>query len=196
MGKDETKEIINLIPESFYDVLAYIVPGAYLFVDSNIVFNLISKTEIYSFTSTNISWIIILFSSLIILGGLYYIGIILTTFSYYLIQVPCSILLEKRLNKNRSEFQFDLFEKVPLKLKNLSSPVGTELIKRYARLNLVRNICMVGFVSSILLIFKWDTNHFIISTSVTIISLLSFLIRSKWLRNNIDKVSETFNDIQ
>ncbi len=195
MGKDETKEIINIIPESFYDVLAYIVPGAYLLVDTSIVFNLFTIAEIKSVTSTNISWIIILLSSLIILGGLYYVGAILTTISYYLIQAPCSILLEKILDKNRSDYQFDLFEKIPLKLKNVSSPVGAELIKRYARLNLIRNIGMVALISIILLVFKWNITHFLISISVLIINLISILIRSKWLRNNIDKVTEIFNDI-
>lgn len=195
MGKDEAKEIANLIPESFYDILVYIIPGAYLIIDINIIFEIFSSTEIVSFASKDISWIILLIISLMLFGGMYYIGIILTTFSYYIIQVPCSRILEKITSQNRSRFQFDLFEEVPLKLKDKSSPVGAELIKRYARLNLNRNICLVSIISTLLLICNPDLQHLIISLSIFIISSISFIVRSKWLRGNIDSTSEIFNGL-
>lgn len=192
INNENTKEVIRLIPESFYDLLAYVLPGIYLVFDVLVVLGIVTKLDLVGWFQHEFSWITVLLFSVLMFGVFYYIGLVLTTISFYLIQEPCSMVLEKLLKRKRTDFHFDLFQDIPLLLKNMSSPVNAELIKIYARLNLARNISMVSVISLILLFFKWNTKHITTSTVILAVSIVCVLIRSKWLRLKLDVVDSTF----
>lgn len=68
------------LPEGFYDLLAYVIPGAYLILSS--MYLLFPINQISAFFLSSYSWgidaMIIVFS----FGLFYYVGITLTTFSH------------------------------------------------------------------------------------------------------------------
>ena len=97
MAKDEKsfQSSFNL-PESFYDLLAYIIPSTYFILG---IFILIKPQYLEKILkiSTSGSIIIDLLATLVLVGGIYFIGQVTTTLSYYTIAIPLITIMKKRI---------------------------------------------------------------------------------------------------
>jgi len=189
----------NILPEAFYDVLAYIIPSAYLVVGILLGCDSLNKNKILNNASTT-SWVIELFVGIIILGGLYCIGTIITSFSFYLIQKPISKFLFAIKRKSRDErgidkYTFDLFGDEIIKLRIQHPSISTEITKRYARLNLLRNIAFSSLfllllnLLGIVGLINFSSKMIVWILLILLASVAGAGIRSVWLRTNLDRIS-------
>ena len=95
------EKITSPLPEAFYDVLAYIVSSTFFFIGTIYSIGFIDQ-NLTKITLPQFSWVWDLLIGFIIFGSLYCIGLILTTYSYYVIQKPIKFILIKtsKLDKN------------------------------------------------------------------------------------------------
>ncbi|WP_203257967.1 hypothetical protein [Hyunsoonleella ulvae] len=176
--------ISKTIPEGFYDILGYIISAVYLVVGV-LLSNKYQLTDLkFSFGE---SWVFDLFIMLIFLGGLYAIGTVLTTFSYWTILKPLTFYIKKF--KNNYENNFGLWGTKILRLRINNPNIVLEMTKRYARLIMIRNIC---FVSLILTFYSITAKNFtIVYLMIFIITLITFIIRAIWLEQNFIAIEES-----
>lgn len=184
MKEIKLEGISKIIPEGFYDILGYIISAIYLVTG-------ILLSSKYPLTDLKfpfgVSWVFDLFIILIFLGGLYAVGTILTTFSYWIVLKPLTFFIKKF--KKNYENNFGLWGTKILRLRISNPNIVMELTKRYARLIMIRNIC---FVSLILIFYSIIVNNFTVTYLIVfILTLITFIIRAIWLEQNFIAIQET-----
>ena len=176
------------LPEMFYDLLAYTTPSA-IFLSFLVLINEINITPILKPLKELDSFIFETLVAFLMFGALYFIGQICTTVSYYWVANP-SIKLSKRL-KNHSNAN-DIFISSVLKIKITASPeVGAEIMKRYARWVLSRNMVIFSGILLLNSIIKSCPLYIYIMVTVFILS-----IWDSWGRlHAVSKETQEVNEI-
>jgi hypothetical protein len=188
MYKENIEKSLESLPEAFYDVLTYIIPSSYLAVCILLHFSAFNS-DIANLVTITKSWVFELLLGFLILGGLYFIGALITSFSYYLIHIPIVWFL-RRINKNENDFYL-IFGTEIFKLRIEHPLLATDLTKRYARLNLTQNIVFSNFLLILLEVFSPHNSGGIWLYYVVIIfSLISSFIRIRWLNENFEALQE------
>jgi len=179
------KDTHSFLPTGFYDLLAYIIPASFLLFGIAIIFPevLAVPSKLYKL-STN-SLVHDVFSSFLAFGFLYTIGSILTSFSYILFQILITKIFDgvslKCFGFER-DFGNQLLAVLPLEQKS------NEITKRYARLNLIRNVALSSLILMIVSFFSSECLITITFLIIFLISLVNTALRTIWLLQNIDKV--------
>ena len=90
MDDTNINKISEFLPEAFYDVISYIIASSYFLFGILLTFDFFYSFAEHSIAlfSLDLTWVFELFIVLSLMSVLYVIGIILTTFSYWLILIP------------------------------------------------------------------------------------------------------------
>ena len=135
MKTKEVEKYFGFLPEAFYDILTFLIPSAYLVIGVTICFPM-ENNDIWTLPILN-TWVWSLFGAFFVFGGLYTIGLVLTTFSYYVIFAPIMVMRGEKL-----KYKLD---KTYLKTKVHKESISIEFSKRYVRLLLLRNVSFSSF---------------------------------------------------
>ena len=191
MTDQATEKALQILPDSYYDLLAYIVPSAYLILSYFYCFNF-GNTNVALLFDMNGSWVFELFFGFVVLGGLYAFGIILTTISSRLIIRPTRYAIEKfspgdleKLNPSKNVNYFDGMDSHSLKIKLLIPEISPEITKRYARLTMIRNISLSSIMLFALSCIALDLKNTVFFLVASALSLFSYYMRYKWMCFNI-----------
>ncbi len=210
MPKEINERTIRTLPEAFYDIIAYIIPSVYLVV--GIVFSLkwSYKETFLNKLILERDWVKDLFLGFFILGGLYIVGLTVTTMSFFIIFKPLYPLFgyrkyqsdsnsnitlndsKKMIPKNnyskKLQKAFDQFDKEYMEIKILHTEVSHEITKRYARWVSIRNIAFLSLVLAIINIFMKNNFNFILFIVVFIITFIDSCVRRIWIEQNINDI--------
>ncbi|PLX02762.1 MAG: hypothetical protein C0595_09560 [Marinilabiliales bacterium] len=171
------------LPEGFYDLMVYIISSlilvlGYLYISNNM--------ELINKLNNNSTWVFELLMMLFILGGLYTIGILITTFSKWIFFKPCELLLSNRLKNKKLDFTY--WEKELIKIKSKSIHLNNEITKRYARFVMLRNL---AFSSLVLSIIELQFGHYnFLFLIIFSISLIAYILRLIELIDEFDTIKD------
>ena len=181
MGSADSTDFNKVLPESFYDLLAYIIPFSY-FIGSLIylIEGEIPLSKINSFTPDSVFFQALL--SLIGLGLMYVGGQVATSLSFFIISRPVSWILHKlkKLSSNKFsiiEFWFEI------RTQNTPS-VQAEIAKRIGRWVMTRNIAFLSLILIFYSGFAAGCSFIFVFISIFIVSLIDFSIRTVWLERS------------
>lgn len=190
MSEIKLENLSKVLPEGFYDAIAYIISSVYFLIGY-----LYSTDRLIGFKLPNLqtSWVIDLMLVFLIIGGLYVAGTIITTFSYWVIFKPYKWILIK-INRSKYDVSFGYWGTKNLEWRIIFPGIIPELTKRYARLIMVRN---VAFVSLIMTIYQFFLDNYnFIFLWIFIITLITFLIRAVWLEENYIALGKKIDEIK
>ncbi|MFM7518493.1 MAG: hypothetical protein ACKO3V_16275 [Pirellula sp.] len=172
MTAEEPDKEVSLIPEAFYDLIAYVVPSALFVVALLRLYPDLATT----FTSPTKSIIFDFLSAVLGLGSLYLLGQVTTSISYVLLGVPLLWL-----SKDRESID-DLWSVKILEIKAYGSAgVSLEIMKRYARWIASRNVTVIAIVVVGGSIFHADFVLVRISTTIALLAAFVALIQTRQL---------------
>ena len=190
MSDIKLENLSKIVPEGFYDIIGYVISAVYL-----IVGYLYATENLMDFKLPTLetSWVIDITLVFIIIGGLYVIGTIITTFSYWTLLKPYKwSLIKIKPSKYKDSFGYWGTKNLEWRIKY--SSLIPEMTKRYARLIMTRNI---AFVSLILLVLELFTDKYeFVFLIIFIISLLTFCIRAVWLEENYKALDKAIEEME
>src|SRR5829696_1330979 len=140
----EAPSLLQLIPDIFFDALAYILPASLLFIGVMIIPSSIGRPLVNAYLNLGASFdrfIVILFG----IGILYIAGLLLTHFSYDVILRPLRKLATWRKDKEFGESDIEWMADYTF-IRHKDAALGLEISKRYARTIMSRNNALVAFV--------------------------------------------------
>jgi hypothetical protein len=136
--------LLQLIPDIFFDALAYILPASLLFIGVMTISSSIGGRLVKAYLDLGASFdrfIVVLFG----LGIFYIIGQLLTHFSYDLILVPLRKLAVWRNNDHFTKSDIDWMADYTF-VRHKDATLGLEISKRYARTIMTRNNALVAIL--------------------------------------------------
>ena len=134
--------LLPLIPDIFFDALAYILPASLLFIGVMIIPSSIGAPLVNAYLSLGASFdrfIIVLFG----IGILYILGQLLTHFSYDVILRPLRKLASLRKDEAFTKSDIDWMADYTF-IRHKDAALGLEISKRYARTIMSRNNALVA----------------------------------------------------
>jgi hypothetical protein len=140
----EAPSLLQLIPDIFFDALAYILPSSLLFIGVMIIPSSIGSPLVKAYLNLGASFdrfIVVLFG----IGILYIIGQLLTHFSYDLILLPLRKLAAWRKDKEFVKTDIEWMADYTF-IRHKDAALGLEISKRYARTIMSRNNALVGLL--------------------------------------------------
>src|SRR5215216_283644 len=140
----EAPSLLQLIPDIFFDALAYVLPASLLFIGVMIIPSSIGLPLVNAYLSLGASFdrfIVILFG----VGILYILGQMLTHFSYDLILLPLRKLAAWRQDQDFTHSDIDWMADYTF-IRHKDAALGLEISKRYARAIMSRNNALVGLL--------------------------------------------------
>lgn len=146
----EAPSLLQLIPDIFFDALAYILPASLLFIGMMIIPSSIGSTLINAYLNLGASFdrfVVILFG----IGILNIVGQLLTHFSYDVILRPLRKVAAWRKEKDFRGSDIDWMADYTF-IRHKNAVLGMEISKRYARTIMSRNnalVCLLLMATSI-----------------------------------------------
>jgi hypothetical protein len=140
-----------LIPDIFFDALAYLLPASLLFLGIMTIPSSLGGTLLSAYLNLGASFdrfIVILFG----IGMLYILGQLLTHFSYDVILRPLQKLAAWRKEKDFAESDIEWMADYTF-IRHKDAALGLEISKRYARTIMSRNnalVCLLLMVTSLI----------------------------------------------
>src|SRR5215216_3916758 len=138
----EAPSLLQLIPDIFFDALAYVLPASFLFIGVMIIPSSIGAPLVNAYLSLGASFdrfIVILFG----IGILYIVGQMLTHFSYDVILRPLRTLAAWKKEKDFTQSDIDWMADYTF-IRHKDAALGMEISKRYARTIMSRNNALVA----------------------------------------------------
>jgi hypothetical protein len=140
----EAPSLLQLIPDIFFDALAYILPASLLFIGFMIIPSSIGAPLVNAYLSLGATldrFIVILMG----IGVFYITGQLLTHFSYDVILRPLRKLAEWRNVKGFTRSDIDWMADYTF-IRHKDAALGLEISKRYARTIMSRNNALVALL--------------------------------------------------
>jgi hypothetical protein len=140
----EAPSLLQLIPDIFFDALAYIMPASLLFIGVMIIPSSVGAPLVEAYLNLGASFdrfIVVLFG----IGILYIVGQLLTHFSYDVILRPLNKLAVWRQDKHFTRSDIDWMADYTF-IRHRDAALGLEISKRYARTIMSRNNALVGLL--------------------------------------------------
>jgi hypothetical protein len=140
----EAPSLLQLIPDIFFDALAYVLPASLLFIGVMIIPSSIGAPLVNAYLNLGASFdrfIVILFG----IGLLYIVGQLLTHFSYDVILSPLRRLADWKQEKDFSQSDIDWMADYTF-IRHKDAALGMEISKRYARTIMSRNNALVALL--------------------------------------------------
>jgi hypothetical protein len=144
----EAPSLLQLIPDIFFDALAYLLPASLLFLGVMTIPSSIGSPLVNSYLNLGASFdrfVVILFG----IGMLYIIGQLLTHFSYDVILRPLRKVAAWRKEKEFAGSDIEWMADYTF-IRHTDAALGLEISKRYARTIMSRNNALVCFLLMIL----------------------------------------------
>ena len=139
--------LLQLIPDIFFDALAYILPASLLFIGVMIIPSSIGAPLVNAYLSLGASFdrfIVVLFG----IGILYILGQLLTHFSYDVILRPLRKLASIRKDEAFTKSDIDWMADYTF-IRHKDAALGLEISKRYACTIMSRNNALVALLLAI-----------------------------------------------
>ena len=144
----EAPSLLQLIPDIFFDALAYILPASLLFIGVMIIPSSIGSPLVNAYLNLGASFdrfIVVLFG----IGLLYIVGQLLTHFSYDVILRPLRNLAAWRNVKEFASSDIEWMADYTF-IRHKDAALGLEISKRYARTIMSRNNALVALLLMII----------------------------------------------
>lgn len=144
----EAPSLLQLIPDIFFDALAYVLPASLLFIGVMIIPSSIGAPLVNAYLNLGASFdrfVVILFG----VGLLYIVGQMLTHFSYDLILRPLRRLATWRKAQDFAHSDIDWMADYTF-IRHKDAALGMEISKRYARTIMSRNNALVALVLTVI----------------------------------------------
>ena len=144
----EAPSLLQLIPDIFFDALAYLLPASLLFLGVMTIPSSIGSPLVNAYLNLGASFdrfVVILFG----IGMLYIIGQLLTHFSYDVILRPLRKVAAWRKEKEFASSDIEWMADYTF-IRHKDAALGLEISKRYARTIMSRNNALVCFLLMIL----------------------------------------------
>lgn len=157
----EAPSLLQLIPDIFFDALAYIMPASLLFIGVMIIPSSVGAPLVEAYLNLGASFdrfIVVLFG----VGLLYIIGQLLTHFSYDVILRPLNKVADWRKDKNFTRSDIEWMADYTF-IRHKDAALGLEISKRYARTIMSRNNALVGLLLMVTSIISSQWIGFLIS---------------------------------
>ena len=142
-----TPSLLQLIPDIFFDALAYILPASLLFIGVMTIPSSIGTPLVNAYLSLGASFdrfIVVLFG----IGILYILGQLITHFSYNVILRPLRKLASLRKDEAFTRSDIDWMADYTF-IRHKDAALGLEISKRYARTIMSRNNALVALLLAI-----------------------------------------------
>lgn len=140
----EAPSLLQLIPDIFFDALAYLLPATLLFLGVMIIPSSIGAPLVNAYLNLGASFdrfVVILFG----IGLLYIVGQLLTHFSYDVILRPLQTLAAWRKEKDFAKSDIDWMADYTF-IRHKDAALGMEISKRYARTIMSRNNALAALL--------------------------------------------------
>lgn len=140
----EAPSLLQLIPDIFFDALAYLLPASLLFLGVMIIPSSIGAPLVNAYLNLGASFdrfIVVLFG----IGMLYILGQLLTHFSYDLILRPLRSVAAWKKEKDFARSDIDWLADYTF-IRHKDAALGIEISKRYARTIMSRNNALVALL--------------------------------------------------
>jgi hypothetical protein len=140
----EAPSLLQLIPDIFFDALAYIMPASLLFIGVMIIPSSVGAPLVEAYLNLGASFdrfIVVLFG----VGILYIVGQLLTHFSYDVILRPLNKVAAWRNDKNFTRTDIEWMADYTF-IRHTDAALGLEISKRYARTIMSRNNALVALL--------------------------------------------------
>jgi hypothetical protein len=140
----EAPSLLQLIPDIFFDALAYIMPASLLFIGVMTIPSSVGAPLVNAYLNLGASFdrfIVVLFG----IGILYIVGQLLTHFSYDVILRPLQKVAEWRKDKNFTDSDIEWMSDYTF-IRHKDAALGLEISKRYARTIMSRNNALVALL--------------------------------------------------
>jgi hypothetical protein len=169
MSKDmrAAPNLLQLIPDIFFDALAYILPASLLFIGVMIIPSSVGAPLVNAYLSLGASFdrfVVVLFG----IGLLYIVGQLLTHFSQDLILRPLQALARRSKQEEFAKSDIDWMADYTF-IRHKDAALGLEISKRYARTIMSRNNALV---SLILMVISLTSSQWVGATASGILFLL------------------------
>jgi hypothetical protein len=146
-GKEDMKEapsLLQLIPDIFFDALAYLLPASLLFIGMMTIPSAIGASLVNAYLNLGAS-----FDRLIVIllgvGILYVVGQMLTHFSYDVILRPLIKMADWRDKQGFARSDIEWMADYTF-IRHKDAALGLEISKRYARTIMSRNNALVALL--------------------------------------------------
>jgi hypothetical protein len=146
----EAPSLLQLIPDIFFDALAYLLPASLLFLGVMTIPSSLGSPLVNAYLNLGASFdrfVVILFG----IGILYIIGQLLTHFSYDVILRPLRRLAAWRKEKEFARSDIEWMADYTF-VRHKDAALGLEISKRYARTIMSRNnalVCLLLTIASV-----------------------------------------------
>ena len=140
----EAPSLLQLIPDIFFDALAYLLPASLLFLGVMIIPSSIGAPLVNAYLNLGASFdrfVVILFG----IGILYIVGQLLTHFSYDVILRPLRRVADWRNQEDFARSDIDWMADYTF-IRHKDAALGLEISKRYARTIMSRNNALVALL--------------------------------------------------
>lgn len=157
----EAPSLLQLIPDIFFDALAYVLPASLLFIGVMIIPSSVGAPLVDAYLGLGASFdrlIVVLFW----IGILYIVGQMLTHFSYDVNLRPLNKLADWRKDKNFTRSDIEWMADYTF-IRHKDAALGLEISKRYARTIMSRNNALVALLLTITAVISSQWVAFLIS---------------------------------
>ena len=140
----EAPSLLQLIPDIFFDALAYLLPASLFFIGVMIIPSSAGRPLVEAYLSLGASFdrfVVILFA----VGILYILGQLLTHFSYDVVLRPLRKLAGWRNQDEFARSDIDWMSDYTF-IRHKDAALGLEISKRYARTIMSRNNALVALL--------------------------------------------------
>jgi len=140
----EAPSLLNLIPDIFFDALAYILPASLLFIGVLIIPSSVGEPLVNAYLNLGASFdrfVVLLFG----IGLLNIVGQLLTHFSYDIILRPLRKMAAWRNGKEFARSDIEWMADYTF-IRHKDAVLGMEISKRYARTIMSRNNALVALL--------------------------------------------------
>ena len=140
----EAPSLLQLIPDIFFDALAYLLPASLLFIGVMIIPSSVGGPLVEAYLNLGASFdrfIVVLLG----IGMFYITGQLLTHFSYDLVLRPLRNLAARRGTKEFARSDIDWMADYTF-IRHKDAALGLEISKRYARTIMSRNNALVALL--------------------------------------------------
>jgi hypothetical protein len=150
MMKDmnQTPNLLQLIPDIFFDALAYLMPASLLFIGVMIIPSSVGAPLVNAYLNLGASFdrfVVVLLG----IGMLYVTGQLLTHFSYDVVLRPLRKVAAWRNNKDFAGSDIEWMADYTF-IRHRDAALGLEISKRYARTIMSRNNALVALLLMII----------------------------------------------
>ena len=140
----EAPSLLQLIPDIFFDALAYLLPASLFFIGIMIIPSSVGRPLVEAYLGLGASFdrfVVVLFA----IGVLYILGQLPTHFSYDVVLRPLRRLAGRRNQDEFARSDIDWMSDYTF-IRHKDATLGLEISKRYARTIMSRNNALVALL--------------------------------------------------